>query len=102
MVEIDQDVVPLLEAERACTFVGAEAQKRFRRDDVPPARLTPRYSLELAQLLERIDADVRVRADADADATRADALDRQEAVTEIRLRRQASADTRARALEQIE
>ena len=75
MGEIDQDVVPLLEAERACTLVGAEAEKRLRGDDVSPAHLTSRDSLELAQLLERIDADVRVGADADADVARADALD---------------------------
>jgi hypothetical protein len=75
MREIHEDVVPLLEAERACTLVGSEAEKRLRRDDVSPARLTSRDSLELAQLLERIDADIRIGADADADAARADALD---------------------------
>ena len=75
MGEIHHDVVPLLDAERPCTFVGAEAEKRLRGDDASPARLTSRDSLELTQLLERIDADVRVGPDADADAARADALD---------------------------
>ena len=75
MGEIDEHVVPVLEAERACTLVGTEAEKRLRGDDVSPTRLTPRDPLELAQFLERIDADVRVGADADAYAARADALD---------------------------
>src|SRR6478735_3034076 len=74
-IEADQHVVPLLEAERACTFVGAEAEQRLRGDDASPAGLTSRDSLELSQFLERIDADVRVGADADADGPRADALD---------------------------
>jgi len=66
------------------------------------ARLAPRDPLELAQLLERIDADVGIRADADPDAAGAHALDRQEAVAEVSLRRQAGTDTGAGTGEQIQ
>lgn len=93
--EVDLDVVPLLEPQRAGAFVGAEAEQRLGGDDAAPARLTSSDSLELAQLLERIDADVGVRADADPDAAGAHSLDREKTVTEVRLRRQACADTRA-------
>src|SRR5262249_47952648 len=48
------------------------------------------------------DAGVRVRADAQADATLAKRLDRREAVTEVRLRRGAKADTRTGVGEQVE
>src|SRR5690242_8064344 len=61
--QVDLDVVPLLEAERACAFVRAEAEQRLGGDDVAAAALPPRYPFELAQFLERVDADVRVRAD---------------------------------------
>ena len=86
------DVVPLLETKRTRSFVGTEAEQRLGRDDVTTARLPARDSLELAQLFERIDPDVRVGADAEADAARRDALDGQEAVAEVRLRRRAHAD----------
>ena len=59
-------------------------------------------ALELAQLLERVDPDVRVGADADADPALREPLDRREAVTEIRLGRRADADPRARVREQVE
>ena len=102
MRKVDLDVIPFLEAERARALVGAEAEQRLGGDDVAAARLAPRDPLELAQLLERIDADVGVRADADPDAAGAHALDRQEAVAEVRLRRQACTDTRAGTGEQVE
>ena len=47
-------------------------------------------------------SDVRVRADADRDAARADALGREEAVAEVRLRRRAGADRRAVRGEEVE
>src|SRR5207302_5076186 len=80
----------------------SEAEERFGCDDVPAARLTPRDPLQLAQLFERVDPDVRVRADADADVAGAHSLDGKEAVAEVRLRRRAGADPRARARDEVE
>src|SRR5438093_9777907 len=102
MVEVDLSVVPGLEPEGARTLVRAAAQKRADREHVPTSRLPPRDPLELAELLERIDAHVRVGADADSDPARTDALDGQEAVAEVRLRRRARADPRAGAGEEVE
>jgi CDP-diacylglycerol--glycerol-3-phosphate 3-phosphatidyltransferase len=96
------DVIPSFEAEGARAFVGAEAEECLGGDDVAAARLAPRDSFELAQLLERIDADVGIRADAHSDAARAHTLDRQEAVAEVRLCQRAGADARAGTGEKIE
>jgi len=102
MPEIDLDVVPLLEPKCASALVGAEAEECLVRDHVPAARLAARDALELAQLLERIDPHVGVRADADADPARADALDWEEAVAEVRFRRWAGADACACACHEVE
>src|SRR5512133_1509058 len=102
MPEIDLDGVPLLEPERAGAFVGTEAQEALRRDHVAAAALPARDPFELAQLLQRIDANVRVGADAQADAPLAHPLDREEAVAEVRLGRRAGADARARSGDQVE
>ncbi len=102
MRQVDLDLVPFLEPERPRALVGAEAEQRLGGDDVAATRLAPRDSLELAQLLERIDADVGVRPDTDPDAASAHALHRQEAVAEICLRRQAGTDTRTGSRNQVE
>src|SRR6266516_6904411 len=102
MPEIDLDVVPFLEAERSRPLVGAVAEERPRREHVAAAGLPSSDSLELTQLLERIDADVGVGADADADPARAHALDGKEAVAEVGLRRRTGADPRSRVGEEVE
>src|SRR5947207_12598711 len=102
MDEVDLDVVPLLEAERARSFVRAEAEQRLGRDHIAAAALAACDPLELAQLLERIDADIRVGADADADAALAHPLDGQKAVSEVRLRRRTRADARTGLRDQVE
>src|SRR4029079_18476247 len=66
------------------------------------SRLAPCDAVELTQLLERVDAHVRVRADAEPDASVKEPLDREEAVAEVRLRRRAGADARAGRREQVE
>ena len=58
-------------------------------------------SLELAKLLERIDAHVRVRSDAEGNRPRADPFSRKEAVSEIGLGRRARADDASARGEQI-
>src|SRR5204863_5399639 len=102
MGDVDLDIGPRLDAERAGAFVRAVTEERLRREDVPAAGLSSRDPLELAQLLERVDPHVRVRPDADADRARAHALDREEAVAEVRLGRRACADARAGPRDQIE
>jgi hypothetical protein len=102
MLKIDLDVVPPFDAERAGALVGAITQQRRRGQHVPPSRLPARDPFELSQLLERVDANVRVRSDADPDRALADTLDGQEAVAEVRLRRRARADAGACLREQVE
>ena len=63
--EVDLDVGPALEPERARALVGAEAEQTLGAEHAAPACLAARDALELAQLLERVDAHVRVRADAE-------------------------------------
>ena len=62
------------------------------REDAAPARLPARDPLELAQLLERVDPDVRVGADAERDPAVRDPRRGEEAVAEDRLGRRAGAD----------
>src|SRR6184192_3173000 len=95
MLEIDADLPPRFEPERCGALVGAEAEQRVRRDDVAAAGAASCDALQLAQLLERVDTDIRVGADADPDPALADLLDGAEAVAEIGLRRRAHADTGA-------
>src|SRR5918911_3778770 len=102
MVEVDLDLVPLLEAERAGALVRAEAEQRLGGDDVAPATLPACDALELAELLQGIDADVRVGADAHADVALADSLHRKEAVAEVRLRGRARANARTGLSDQVE
>src|SRR5205823_5355182 len=78
--------------ERRGPLVGAAAEESRDREDVPPPRAPARGSLELAQLLERVDAHVRVGADADPDSALADFLHGAEAIAEVRLGRRADAD----------
>src|SRR4051795_4237549 len=102
MAEIDLDVGPLLEPERAGSLVCTDAEQRLVRDDVTSTALPACDALELPQLLERVDADVRVGADADADASRRHPLDGEEAVAEVRLGGRAHADSRSGLGEQVE
>jgi len=102
MIDVDDRVRPGVEPERGSTLVGADAEQRVDGDHTARPRLPACDSFQLAQLLERIDADVRVRADAHADLAVHDACDGQEAVAEIRLRRRADADARAGIAQQVE
>ena len=67
--EVDLDLRPGVEAEGARTCSSRSVQL-LRREDPAPAGLAPRDALELAELLERVDAHVRVRADAERDRAR--------------------------------
>jgi CDP-diacylglycerol--glycerol-3-phosphate 3-phosphatidyltransferase len=74
----------------------------LQREDVTAAGLAASDPIELAELLLRVDADVRVRADAQFDAAVEEAFDGDEAVGEIRLRRRACADAGAGSREEVE
>src|SRR5436190_11209598 len=102
MLEIDADLPPRFEPERCGALVGAEAEQRVRRDDVAAAGAASCDALQLAQLLERIDADIRVGADADPDPALAELLHRREAVPEVGLGRRAEADARAGIRDQLQ
>ena len=102
VLEVDLDLRPRLEPERAAALVGAEAEQPLGREDAARPRLAAGDPLELAQLLERVDADVRVGADAERDPAMLDPRGREEAVREIGLGRRAGADGRAALGEQIE
>ena len=65
--EVDVDLRPGLEPQRASADLAAERVQLVRGEHAAPPGLPPRDALELAELLERVDADVRVRADADRD-----------------------------------
>src|SRR5439155_1337736 len=78
VVEVDVRVGPRLEPERGRPLVGAAAEQHVGRDHPALPGLAARDAFELAQLLERVDAHVRVRADADGDPAVNDARDGRE------------------------
>ena len=71
-------------------------------DDVAAQLLPAGRALELAQLLERVDPDVRVGADRERDPALEEAGERREAVAEVGLGRGAEADAGAVLGEQVE
>src|SRR5262245_65989727 len=91
VAEVDLDVGPARYPERGRALVGAEAQERGDGHDVALAGTAAGDPLEVAQLLERVDAHIRVGADADADTPRAERFHRREAVAEVGLSGRAKA-----------
>ena len=79
-----------------------EPDQLLGREDAAAAGLTAGDALELAQLLERVDADVRVGSDAERDRPVPDALGREEPVAEVCLGRRAGADRRAGRGKEVE
>src|SRR5919109_113072 len=102
MRKVDLDVAPGVEAKSGPPFVGAVAEQRLGADHIAPQLHAPRDPFELAKLLERVDARVRVGADTEADAPLTHAADREEAVAQVRLRGRARADPRPGLGEQVE
>jgi hypothetical protein len=66
----------VIEAEGRGALVGADREERVDAEDVPAPALTAGDPVELAQLLERVYANVRVGADAQPDASVQHTLDR--------------------------
>ena len=99
---VDLDLRPGLEPERARPLVRSEAEQPLGREDTAPAGLTAGDPLQLPQLLERVDADVRVRADRERDPAVIDSRGGEEAVREVCLGRRARADRGAALGEQVE
>ena len=79
-----------------------EAEELLGREDPATAGLAPRDPLELAELLEGIDAHIRVRPDAERDPAGPNPLGWQEAIAEICFRRRAGTDRGSRGSEEIE
>ena len=69
---------------------------------MPAAGLAPGDPLQLAKLLERVDADVRVGTDTEWDPALEQALGGDESVAEARLGRRADADSGTRLGDQVE
>src|SRR5262249_59463884 len=84
---------PRVEPERASAAGGAELEQCLRCNDVSPQQLPAGDALELPQLLEWINSDVRVRADRERKATLGHRFERREAVAEGGLRGGAQADS---------
>ena len=101
VLQVDLDVRPRIDADRTGALLGAEAQELDCREHAAATRLAACDPLELAELLERIDAHVRVRSDAEGNRPRADPFSRKEAVSEIGLGRRARADDASARGEQI-
>jgi hypothetical protein len=76
MREVDLDLRPALESERCGPLVRSDREERVDAEDVPPPALPARDAVELAELLERVYANVRVGADAHPDASVQHTLDR--------------------------
>ena len=70
MAQVRLDTRPLLEPERLRAFAGSDLEQVGDWDDVSPQLLAACDPLELAELLQRIEAHVRVGADAERDPMR--------------------------------
>ncbi len=102
MPEVDRDLGPRAQTERARTEVTAERVQLVGREHPAATRLAPCDAFELAHLLERVDAHVRVRSDAEGNRSAADALCGKEAVAEVCLGGRARADDGPRRGEEVE
>src|SRR6476646_5055623 len=102
MLEIHVDAGPALEPESRGPFVRAKTEEGRKSDHIAPPLATAGDALQLPQLLERVDAHIRVRADADADPACAELQHRREAVAEVRLRGRADAHPGASVGEEVE
>src|SRR4051794_5691668 len=98
VVEVDRDRARVVEAERGAAVRDELAPQVAGRGEQGVARLAlaARAGLELAHLLERVDAHLRVAADRQAHASVAVAHCGEEAVAEVALGRRARDDDRAR------
>jgi CDP-diacylglycerol--glycerol-3-phosphate 3-phosphatidyltransferase len=102
MPEVDLDVGPRVQVECRCAFDRSDAKELLGRDDIAPKLLPARRAFELAELLERVDAHVRVRADAERNPPGAQPFHRNEPVAEVGLRGRTHADAGARLREEVE
>src|SRR5215218_1835965 len=102
MLRVDLDLRPTLESECRGTFVRTEAQKRLGIADLASTCRASSRRLQLAELFQRVDSDIRVRAGADRDPTLTQALDGCKAVSEVGLGCGGEADAGARGGQQVE
>src|SRR6185436_7410506 len=102
VIEVDLDLGPRLETQGASAVRAADRPQRVRVEHAAPAVLSPCDALELAELLERVDPNVRITADAERDPAVEYADRRDEAVAQVGLGRRAGADRRAAVPHQVE
>src|SRR5262245_3185338 len=102
MAEVDSDVRPGRETERAGADVLPERVQLVRGGDASPACLSPGDALQLPELLERIDANVRIGADRDGDRTSPHAVRGEKTVAQVGLGGRTGADRRSRRSEKVE
>ncbi len=76
MGDVDLDRRPLLEAERRGALIRPDLEERVDGEHISPPALPASDAVELAQLLKRVYANVRVGADAHPDASVQHTLDR--------------------------
>src|SRR5262245_2378253 len=94
MLEVDLDLWPRVEPERARAVSRADRQQLPRLEHSAAPGCASSDALELAKLLERVDAHVGVRADRGPDAPLEESGRWSEAVSKIGLRRRAHAHGR--------
>src|SRR6185436_4984877 len=102
VIEVDLDLTPRVESQSASAVRAADRPQRVRVEHAASAVLPPRDALQLAELLEGVDPNVRVTPDAERDPAVEHADRRDEAVAQVGLGRRAGADRRAAVPQQVE
>jgi CDP-diacylglycerol--glycerol-3-phosphate 3-phosphatidyltransferase len=102
MRDVHGDIRPRGEPDRLRALRRADREQIVHGEHVAATGLPACDPVEFAQLLQRVDADVRVGTDAEPDPAMKQPLDRQEAVAEVRLCGRTSTDARAGGPEQVE
>src|SRR5918992_911891 len=102
VLEVDVDLVPFVQPEGSCASGRAELEEALGLDHVSAERQSPGGPFDLTQLLEGIDAHIRVGADAERDPALDQGLERGEPVSEVCLRGRTQADERARLGQEIQ
>src|SRR5437764_10028091 len=102
MIEVDHGIRPRCKAEGGRAFGSADREQLGDRDHAADAGLPAADALQLTELFDRIDPDMRVGPDTKADRPVPNARDWEEAVAEVGLGRRADADSRAGLAQEVE
>src|SRR5262249_22430495 len=93
---------PLVEADRGGAVAAPDREQLGRAEDLSCAGVSSCGALELAELFERVDPDVRVGADAEGDAALDPRTHGGAAVAEVGLRGRAKTDACSRLGDEVE